>query len=291
MTLAHQHIVRVSVADVWKTPRANDRQRLTQALLGDPILLEEEDGNWAKVRLADSYRGYIKRSHLVPVSNSCSGPWGTVIVPAVPIWPQRKSCNGPVTAYLGTQLRLADNNDGQHKSGYCTVDLPAIGKGLVEEDAIMVTKNSFTLPAKAKRAQGLAFTLLGTPYMWGGITCEGIDCSGLIQTAYRGVGLLCPRDVDQQYSHSRSRAGKPQPGDLVFFATGQEGVASHVGLYIGSGQFLHASNRLGGVVVTSLNSPFYRKCLLGWHHWGITGCSPRSAAGFDQPEDEINNTD
>lgn len=103
-------------------------------------------------------------------------------------------------------------------------------------------------PAEASLRAGLVETVrsfLDYPYAWGGTTAEkGFDCSGLAMTVYRLNGITLPRSIDEQI-----KAGRPvdrnslAPGDLVFFSTRGRGAASHVGIYIGDGRFIHAPGR------------------------------------------------
>ncbi len=102
-----------------------------------------------------------------------------------------------------------------------------------------------------------AFKFLGVPYVFGGSTPRGFDCSGFVQYVYRLNGIKTPRMAHHQYY-----AGTPipksqlRPGDLVFFETYTKGI-SHVGIYIGNGKFIHASSS-GHVKISSLNQPYYK---------------------------------
>jgi gamma-D-glutamyl-L-lysine dipeptidyl-peptidase len=84
---------------------------------------------------------------------------------------------------------------------------------------------------------------LGAPYVWGGMTEAGIDCSGLIHMAYRRLGRLVPRDARDQ-ERAGERVGRPERGDLATYGEGDE--ASHIAFWLGDGRILHASSR--GVV-------------------------------------------
>jgi hypothetical protein len=95
----------------------------------------------------------------------------------------------------------------------------------------------------------------GAPYLWGGRTEWGVDCSGLVQSVYAAQGVRLPRDSDQQFAAgeeipmSRSGAGY-QAGDLLFFA--EQGRVSHVALWAGAGRIVHATLSRGGVVGEAL---------------------------------------
>ena len=94
-------------------------------------------------------------------------------------------------------------------------------------------------------AVGIAMRYLGVPYVWGGASPSGFDCSGFVQYVYAQYGIRLPRTADVQAS-----VGYPvskdelQPGDLVFFAGDYVNI-SHVGIYVGGGQMIHASSTYG----------------------------------------------
>ena len=101
---------------------------------------------------------------------------------------------------------------------------------------------------------------IGSPYRWGGTSARsGFDCSGLTMTVYRLNGLELPRSASAQH-----RAGAPvarsdmRPGDLVFFATGRRGRVSHVGIYTGRGEFIHAPGRGKTIRTAMLDNGYFR---------------------------------
>lgn len=261
MTLTY--VVNVPVTDVWDSVLAErKKERLTQGLMGDSVIVLREEGPWVLGQVADGYQGFVRRADLVSVTTACSHKWATVVKAKADIRLIDSPTLSSGKVYLGTRLKLEEGynlTDSEY-----TVCLPDGRKGRIASDAVALKSAVQDNLELAPSALGYALLLLGAPYLWGGITCSGVDCSGLVYIAYRSAGLLLPRDADQQYEYLWPVEGQPSPGDLVFFATEKPGLASHVGLYLGQKRFLHASSRLGGVVVTSLNSPFYRERFLGW---------------------------
>jgi len=106
-----------------------------------------------------------------------------------------------------------------------------------------------------------ALRYLGVPYMWGGTSFNGVDCSGFVQSVFAKNGITLPRMADEQFSVGHRIATKLlMPGDLVFFETYTSG-ASHVGIYLGGGKFIHASTR--GVVIDALSMDYYASRYIG----------------------------
>lgn len=105
---------------------------------------------------------------------------------------------------------------------------------------------------------------LGVPYLWGGASRDGFDCSGLAMTVYRVNGLRLPRSSREQFGGGRPVASERlQEGDLVFFSTDGSGRASHVGVYVGSGNFIHAPGRGRAVCRDELSDRYFRSRYLG----------------------------
>ncbi len=100
---------------------------------------------------------------------------------------------------------------------------------------------------------------LGTPYNYGGLSRSGIDCSGLTSRIFHAAGLELPRTARDQFETGTliMNGRDVRPGDLVFFRNTAGRGITHVGIFIGSGSFIHASTRRG-VIVSSFAEAYYR---------------------------------
>ena len=111
------------------------------------------------------------------------------------------------------------------------------------------------------RAAAVALQQVGVPYRWGGNTPQGFDCSGLVHYAYSRAGLDVPRTTrEQRRAIHHIRIGAAEPGDLLFFRTRFK--VSHVALYLGDGEFVHAPSTGKTVTVGTLANPYYRDHLV-----------------------------
>lgn len=118
--------------------------------------------------------------------------------------------------------------------------------------------------ASAVRLLEDAAQYLGTPYKYGGSGPGGFDCSGFTSYLFARAGYSLPRTASGQYSIGTAVSqSELQPGDLVFFAGGGNGI-DHVGIYAGNGQMIHSSSpRSGGVIYTPLSSSYYANSYVG----------------------------
>jgi cell wall-associated NlpC family hydrolase len=119
------------------------------------------------------------------------------------------------------------------------------------------------LARTSKIAQQLtrsALRFLGVPYVFGGTTSSGFDCSGFVQHVFALLGMSLPRTADAQYDFGHPAIGGPRLGDLVFFDT--YGGVSHVGIYLGHGKFVHASSS-HGVEVSHLSESYWAARYVG----------------------------
>lgn len=133
----------------------------------------------------------------------------------------------------------------------------------VTPSASALNGGSMTTSATRQQIVDNAKKLLGTPYVWGGSTPKGFDCSGFVQYVLNLSGINLPRTTTEQYKVGTYVAkSNLQPGDLVFLQNTYRAGISHVGIYIGDGKMIHASSSKG-VVTSSLSSSYYTQ-----HYYG-----------------------
>ncbi|WP_051059377.1 C40 family peptidase [Bhargavaea cecembensis] len=116
-------------------------------------------------------------------------------------------------------------------------------------------------PTEPVKASGsvidVAKSVIGTPYKWAGTTPSGFDCSGFIWYAFKTAGEDVARTNTDGYFNRSYYVDNPQPGDLVFFKNTYKKGISHVGIYLGNGNFIHASSSQG-VVISSVNDSYWK---------------------------------
>jgi cell wall-associated NlpC family hydrolase len=151
--------------------------------------------------------------------------------------------------------------------------IPVAAAAPVVRAAVAAAPKPTVAVAPSRPSSGLGWTLvdvasryLGTPYVWGGTSPSGFDCSGFVWYVYRKSGLPIPRDMwGQLQSGTRVTRSTLQPGDIVFFAGTYEAGLSHEGIYIGGGRFIHAADYGLGVIVSSFSNAYYAN-----HYFGAT---------------------
>ncbi|TDW23048.1 C40 family peptidase [Kribbella kalugense] len=210
---------------------------LTQLLFAEPVLVRSERDGWSEITAPWQpssqdelgYPGWIPSSHLGELPESASDP----IAIAVPTASLLAEPGGQALAELSFGTVLASM---EHADGYTRVATPDGGSGWLA-DAVL---RSAAEPSGAEERLRLGELFLGLEYLWGGTSAHGLDCSGLIHTVGRVLGLRTPRDAhDQADTLENIPIEEAQPGDLYFFARDGKPV-HHVG-FVSEAGMLHAS--------------------------------------------------
>jgi len=172
------------------------------------------------------------------------------------------TCNGS-TGYIRSDL--VDLTEVP----YCNTNTGSIYDNQSSNSGNSNSGNTNSTPAPTysagEQVVSLAKQYQGVRYVWGGTSTKGFDCSGYVQYVYKQFGISLNRTANAQMKNGYSvSASELQPGDLVFFhGTYATSGASHVGIYIGNGQFIHASSGKGCVVISDLWSNYYKN-----HYYG-----------------------
>lgn len=116
-----------------------------------------------------------------------------------------------------------------------------------------------------KELTAYAKQFLGVPYVYGGDSIRGFDCSGYTKYIFSKIGINLPHRAKRQMEKGVVVSSKAEllPGDLVFFKTKGSGKVNHVGIYLGENQFIHASSGYGAVRISPLDSGYYLNCYVG----------------------------
>jgi len=169
----------------------------------------------------------------------------------------------PTTELSSTQTGVIEASANQPDVEAWTSHLIVIDHAKAHKHAEIGNFAGGVLARTSKIAQELtrnALRFLGTPYVFGGTSTSGFDCSGYVQHVFATLGMHLPRTADAQFEVGHRAVGGPKPGDLVFFQTYAPG-ASHVGIYLGNGKFVSASGR--GVSISSLSDSYWASRYLG----------------------------
>ena len=140
-------------------------------------------------------------------------------------------------------------------------------KGYVNSTYVTTTKSDGGSKPSSSIGETIVATAkqyMGTPYVYGGMSPSGFDCSGFVNYVYKLCGYSMSRVASSIYNNNGTYVEKAnlQLGDLVFFASNSSSIG-HVGIYIGNGQFIHSSSGAGCVVISDLSSSYYLKNYVG----------------------------
>ena len=242
---------------------------------GSLCTLLEQDGDWYKVQYG-STTGYVLASLMSTTNDASDGSTNVESYNAI-VAREQAEAEAEAAAAKAQQAAATKPGASQPTSTPAQSTQPSNDSGDsndYEEDNSSGTayeEPAYEEPAYEEPAYeepsydsgssssivSVAQNYLGVPYVWGGTSPSGFDCSGFTQYVFRQCGYSINRTADAQYSNgSYVSYDSLQAGDLVFFAnTYSASGITHVGIYIGGGQFIHAAN--GGVKISSLSESYY----------------------------------
>lgn len=243
-----QAVVLPPVENMYSAPDA-DKDVVSQALIGQVVgVLEKRDG-FARVATPDGYSGWVASSAVseyVDASTPRYATRGTVaevtsLMANLYRAPDVTSARPKAEAPLGARLEVAKPPEDAEKR-WLTVRLPSGETAFVQSGDVRLADAAAPRPRGSEAdIVATARRFAGAPYLWGGMSAHGVDCSGLVSRAYAANGVDLRRDADQQFDDPRAKPVERadlRPGDLVFFGAKK---ITHVGMYVGEGRFINAT--------------------------------------------------
>jgi gamma-D-glutamyl-L-lysine dipeptidyl-peptidase len=240
-------IVNVSVANLRTTPNES-AELASQLLLGMPLRLLEKYRGWYRVQSPDQYIGWVDGS-TIEVFTQKAFENQTSISKVVYV----QTSGFALSDSLNSNSRIRDLSFGNlisYKkvgSNYTELILPDGKSGFVKNAEVVDSKLWLkNLNSDITNIKDITNTFLGIPYLWGGTSYKGVDCSGFTRMAYFSKGLLLPRDASQQVMLGNeisieNNFKNLQEGDLLFFGNITTKKVTHVAIWLGDLKFVHSS--------------------------------------------------
>jgi gamma-D-glutamyl-L-lysine dipeptidyl-peptidase len=259
-------VVTDSVANLYRRPDTQG-EVITQAILGTGFSVENSQDGWHSVILPDQYHGWIEGQRVRIYAPGEAVYPSTAQVAEIRnlfafLYREREvSLQAPARRVtLGTRLEATAEEDD-----WVQVRLPEGLRLWVQKGAVALTTAAAPQPrGSIQQILATARRFLGLPYLWGGTTPLGLDCSGFVQLVHRLHGIQLLRDAHIQYTQPGLvpiAREDLQAGDLIFF--GRTAI-THVGLYLGAGEFIHATTHQAPVVqISHLDEPHWTELYQG----------------------------
>ncbi|MCB9206531.1 MAG: C40 family peptidase [Ignavibacteriales bacterium] len=247
-------IVNISVANIRSEPK-HPAELATQSLLGTVVNVLKKENGWHLIQTPDKYISWVDDDGIFLVTNEEMKLWQNsekVIVTeqytSAFEKPDLKSdkVSDLVIGNILKKINISDN--------FTKIEFPDGRTGFIENNNV-IDFNYWIKNINAERSSVInsASTFMGLPYLWGGTSSKGFDCSGFTKTVYYLNGIILPRDASQQVHvgeliDTENDFNNLLPGDLLFFGQKQTEThkekITHVALYIGEGKYIHSSGRV-----------------------------------------------
>ena len=223
----------LSVIPVRQEP-SDQAEMTTQVLFGDLVVINNRQGDWVNIRIVyDNYEGWVDKKQILLLEksefnrlNNDNPLYATELIDII-----EDSSSGKLFPILiGSVIRNISDSKFNYNS-----------HNFIYEGQLYFPSSTINVDILLENA----LLFLNSPYLWGGKTPFGIDCSGFTQTVFKLSGIKLLRDASQQASQGEtiSLFGESRPGDLLFFDN-EEGTIIHVGILIKSNEIIHASGKV-----------------------------------------------
>lgn len=265
-------VVNAPAVNMFSKP-SRDEEVVSQALYGRTVDELEERGEWLKIRTPeDAYEGWVQKANLVPLNSGKSYASGGSLVEIrslrANLYREPDVTKHEPLIVLPFEARLEVLQYKENDARWVQVRLPDGRAAWVQRGdiAVLPATVSATDPvAKLSIDEMVVFSrqFLGLPYTWGGRSSLGYDCSGFVQMLMHERGYSLPRDANVQ---ARWEGFAPvdvnslKAGDVLYF--GHNGKITHTGMFIGNGEFIHATTHEHPVIQISKLDEFWRKALI-----------------------------
>lgn len=247
-------VVNLSVANI-RTKPDHPEELATQSLLGTVVNVLQDEHGWYRVQTPDEYISWVDDDGVQLMTKAEADAWKSapkIIYISTYGFSYLKADekSEPVSDLVkGDILKFVDEINGYYQVEYPdkrTAFIPVKHGMKYNEWLESFEQNSDKIIETAR-------TFMGIPYLWGGTSMKGVDCSGFTKTVYYLNGVILPRDASQQVNvgeliDTKDGFDNLKPGDLVFFgrkaSADRKERATHVGMYIGKGEYIHSSGRV-----------------------------------------------
>jgi len=243
----------LSVSNMRAKPE-DSSELVSQATMGTPMKILDYQEGWYKVQTPENYTGWMGEKELQRLTVAQLESW-------------KKSNRYIFNRINGNALNLASRKGSpisdlvlgdifeleSEVKGFLKVRFPDGRNGFVKKNECISWNKWISQKPDVKVILSVARQMMGVPYLWGGTSTKGMDCSGLTKIAYFSQGIILARDASQQAMYGEHIDFKDynnlQPGDLLFFGRSAQHI-THVGIYLGNEEYLNAS---GYVRINSLD--------------------------------------
>ncbi len=253
-------VIKISVANLRSKP-SHSSELVTQAILGTPVKVYKKDGGWYFIQTPEGYLAWVDYGGVTPFSNNDLSKWKAadkvIYLETFGFAYEGANTESQVVSDLvaGNILELVGEENGFYKVKY-----PHGKVGYIEQSKAQPYEQWLSaLKPSGESLVKTSKTLMGIPYLWGGTSAKGVDCSGYTKTIFFLNGIIIPRDASQQI-HTGIELDTDRnfenliPGDLLFFGRKATNNTTerviHVGMWIGDNKFIHS---MGDVHISNMD--------------------------------------